>query len=74
MPSDAFHELEQLRTAKQRELTQPPEVKERTQVIVPAAAMQQFLVLLQSKKFEKAKALAFRSACLMPALVVCCTL
>ena len=56
MPTDAFAELEALRTAKQRDLSQP--VGPAT--AVPAVALQQFLVLLQSKKFEKAKALAFR--------------
>ena len=55
-PTAAFAELEALRSAKQRELAQP------VSPTVPAVALQQFLVLLQAKKFEKAKALAFKSA------------
>ena len=53
-PTAAFAELEALRTSKQRELRSAG-------AVVPAVALQQFLVLLQAKKFEKAKALAFRS-------------
>ena len=58
-PTDAFAELEALRSAKERELR----AAGAAQPIVPVVALQQFLVLLQAKKFEKAKALAFRSAC-----------
>ncbi|KOO26169.1 hypothetical protein Ctob_004013, partial [Chrysochromulina tobinii] len=55
-PTDAFAELEALRSAKEREV----HAAGAAQPIVPAVALQQFLVLLQAKKFEKAKALAFR--------------
>ena len=58
-PTEAFAELEALRTAKERELR----AGGTAQPFVPAVALQQFLVLLQAKKFEKAKALAFRSEC-----------
>ena len=58
-PTDAFAELEALRSAKEREV----HAAGAAQPIVPAVALQQFLVLLQAKKFEKAKALAFRRAC-----------